>query len=41
LPVQETSIARRGLRGHTHCAGTRRTFPGTSQGVAGNAASRS
>ena len=33
LPVQETSIARRGLRGRTHFAGTRRTFPGTSQGV--------
>jgi len=30
LPVQETSIARRGLWGRTHFAGTRRTFPGTS-----------
>ena len=32
-PVQETSIARRRPRGRTHFAGTRRTFPGTSQGV--------
>ena len=31
LPVQETSIARRGPRaGRTHFAGTRRTSPGTS-----------
>ncbi|MBF8261680.1 MAG: hypothetical protein HW376_1209 [candidate division NC10 bacterium] len=33
VPGQETSIARRGSRGRTHCAGTRRTLPGTSQGV--------
>ena len=26
-------MARRGPRGRTHFAGTRRTFPGTSQGV--------
>jgi len=30
LPVQETSIARRGLRDRTHFAGTRRTFLVTS-----------
>ncbi len=33
VPGQETSIARRGSRGRTHFAGTRRTLPGTSQGV--------
>ena len=33
VPGQETSMARRGPLARTHCAGTRRTFQGTSQGV--------